>query len=417
MTPFGDDGPWASYRANDLVHLALGGPVMNCGYDPLPDGRYDLPPIAPAAWQSYIIAGEQLVIGILAAVFSRHRTGRGQYLSCAVHEAVAKSTELDLMNWVMRRSPLLRQTARHAAEKVSAVPTIAQTKDGRYLLTMLMGARNEAQVAAFLQPHGIAGDDDGAAEPTRRASGPSPAAPRSASAAPALLDLVQRFVRKHSYDTLPWLEAQAAGVMCAPLRRPHENVADEHWQARGTFAEVEHPELGRSLTYAVQQVGLDRAGLGHRPPGAAARRGHRADQSRFVRTEGRDSDRAGDDRAACSASPGPPARALSALGKPMPLAGIRIFDFSWFLASAGGTRFLAALGAECIKVEWKDSPDTRMAAMAPVGGRAARRGGDRPAARRHRPGHGRPVQQQERGQARPLAQRPAPRGPGRSPGG
>ena len=56
----------------------------------------------------------------------------------------------------------------------------------------------------------------------------------------------------------------------------------------------------------------------------------------------------------------------------MPLAGIRIFDFSWFLASAGGTRFLTALGAECIKVEWKDSPDTRMAAMAPVGGRAAR---------------------------------------------
>ncbi len=125
MTPFGDDGPWASYRANDLVHLALGGPVMNCGYDPLPDGHYDLPPIAPAAWQSYTIAGEQLVIGVLAAVFSRNRTGRGQYLSCAVHEAVAKSTELDLMNWVMRRSPLHRQTARHAAEKISAVPTIA----------------------------------------------------------------------------------------------------------------------------------------------------------------------------------------------------------------------------------------------------------------------------------------------------
>src|SRR5690606_12450919 len=49
-----------------------------------------------------------------------------------------------------------------------------------------------------------------------------------------------------------------------------------------------------------------------------------------------------------------------------------IFDFSWFLASAGGTRILAALGAECLKVEWKDNPDTRMAAMAPVGGREAR---------------------------------------------
>ena len=40
---------------------------------------------------------------------------------------------------------------------------------------------------------------------------------------------------------------------------------------------------------------------------------------------------------------------------------------AWFLASAGGTRFLAAMGAESYKVEWKDNPDTRLAAMAPVG--------------------------------------------------
>ncbi|MGD0700069.1 MAG: CoA transferase [Trebonia sp.] len=368
MTPFGDDGPWASYRANDLVHLALGGPVMNCGYDPLPDGRYDLPPIAPAAWHSYIIAGEQLVIGILAAVFSRQRTGRGQYLSCAVHEAVAKSTELDLMNWVMRRSPLLRQTARHAAEKVSAVPTIAQTKDGRYLLTMLMGAKNEAQVAAFLQSHGITSEIEGADadEAGKRAiPGSSAVGERSAR----LMDLVQRFVRKHSYATLPWLEAQAAGVMCAPLRKPHENVADQHWQARGTFAEVEHPELGRTLTYAVKKW------LSTGPGWVTGRR---------APLLGEDSGQVKGELAA--ATPGGPVTGaprtprvpsstpavLSALGKPMPLAGIRIFDFSWFLASAGGTRFLTALGAECIKVEWKDSPDTRMAAMAPVGGRAAR---------------------------------------------
>src|SRR4029434_9461841 len=59
-------------------------------------------------------------------------------------------------------------------------------------------------------------------------------------------------------------------------------------------------------------------------------------------------------------------------GKPFPLHGIRIVDFTWFLASAGGTRFLSAFGAESIKIEWKTHPDTRLAAMAPVGGREAR---------------------------------------------
>ena len=64
----------------------------------------------------------------------------------------------------------------------------------------------------------------------------------------------------------------------------------------------------------------------------------------------------------------PVAEELSPHGKPFPLHGIRILDFTWFLASAGGTRFLSAFGAESIKVELKSHPDTRMAAMAPSAG-------------------------------------------------
>src|SRR5579864_6115468 len=62
MSPFGDDGPWADWKASDLVHLALGGVMMNCGYDPKPDGEYDLPPIAPQMWHAYHIAGEQMAM-------------------------------------------------------------------------------------------------------------------------------------------------------------------------------------------------------------------------------------------------------------------------------------------------------------------------------------------------------------------
>ena len=73
-----------------------------------------------------------------------------------------------------------------------------------------------------------------------------------------------------------------------------------------------------------------------------------------------------------AAARAPVAEALSPRGKPFPLHGVRILDFTWFLASAGGTRFMSAFGAESIKVELKSHPDTRLAAMAPVGGRAAR---------------------------------------------
>ena len=47
-----------------LVHLALGGEMMNCGYDPDPNLEYDTPPIAPQVWHAYHIAGEQLATGI-----------------------------------------------------------------------------------------------------------------------------------------------------------------------------------------------------------------------------------------------------------------------------------------------------------------------------------------------------------------
>jgi crotonobetainyl-CoA:carnitine CoA-transferase CaiB-like acyl-CoA transferase len=362
MTAFGDSGPWSGFKGSDLVHLALGGPMMNCGYDPEPDGRYDLPPIAPQLWQSVVIAGEQLTIGIMAALLHQGRTGQGQSVSCAIHEAVSKSTELDLMNWVMRRVPMYRQTCRHAAEKVSALPTIAQTKDGRWVLIMPVGAKDHQRIYDFLARYGIVAEatlrvSDGAED--RAIPGSSPQSARDAR----LIELVQRMAHKYCYDNFPWQEAQEAGIACSPLRKPHENIFDPHWDARGTFAQVAHPELGVTLTYPVRKW------LSTEP---AWRVGRRAPLI------GEDSERVWTDLArtrprelTAQATP-PTLTARSPQNKPMPLDGVRVLDFTWFLASAGGTRFLSAFGAECIKVEWKSNPDTRIAAMAPVGGRAAR---------------------------------------------
>jgi len=75
-SPFGDDGPWAGFKGSDLVHLALGGVMMNCGYDPAPGGAYDLPPIAPQMWHAFHVAGEQLSVAIIAALLYRWRTGK-----------------------------------------------------------------------------------------------------------------------------------------------------------------------------------------------------------------------------------------------------------------------------------------------------------------------------------------------------
>jgi crotonobetainyl-CoA:carnitine CoA-transferase CaiB-like acyl-CoA transferase len=362
MTPFGDDGPWAKFKGSDLIHLALGGVMMNCGYDPDPSLHYDLPPIAPQLWHAYHIAGEQLVVGALAALLHRSRTGEGQDVSCAVHEAVSKNTELDLMSWVMRRAPLHRLTCRHAMEQPNHTPNVAHTKDGRWYISWGVGPRDEAKLVPFLDRYNMRADLEPPANDADLRARNVPGSSGSSERQAHILEVIQRFTRAFRYDTMPWREAQETGLLWAPLRKPHESALDEHWLQRNSFADVDHPDLGRSLRYCTSkwlstatswQIGRRAPTLGEHTEAVLAEppRVHKA-----------------------PAAPRAPKPALqSPHGKPFPLQNVRILDFSWFLASAGGTRFLAAMGAESLKVEWKENPDTRLAAMAPIGGREARR--------------------------------------------
>src|SRR5262249_33508373 len=254
MSPCGDEGPGADFKGSDLIHLALGGVVMNCGYDPAPDGTYDLPPIAPQMWHAFHIAGEQLAFSILAALLFRWRTGKGQRVSCAIHEAVAKSTEVDLMSWVMRRAPVLRQTCRHARETVPPLPSIAHTKDGRWVMANLGTRAGEgARLVEFLGRYKMAGDLTPEQSAAPQGGRFVPGTTAESEERFHTMEVIQRFVRAFTYANVPWREAQEAGMLWAPLRKPHENALDPHWIARGSCTDVEHPEVGRAFRYATSK--------------------------------------------------------------------------------------------------------------------------------------------------------------------
>jgi len=363
VTPFGDDGPWANFKGSDLIHLALGGVMMNCGYDPAPGGKYDLPPIAPQMWHAYHIAGEQLSMTILAALLYRFRTGVGQALACAVHQSVAVSTEVDLMSWVMRRAVVQRQTCRHAREGISAAPTIVHTKDGRWVMANLGNRPDDPQrLLEILKKYdldaGFNPETATAARGGRFVPGTGPSTAKRDEG----MEVMQRFVRAFTYENFPWREMQDAGLLVAPLRKPNENAVDEHWEARGSVTDIEHPELGKKFRYATSKwiSTANDWSVGRRAPLLN-------EDAATVMTPAKSATPAISPNAKVDPKEPPSKR-----GKPLPLKGIRIVDFSWFLASAGGTRFLSAFGAESIKIELKSHPDTRLAAMAPEGGREAR---------------------------------------------
>jgi crotonobetainyl-CoA:carnitine CoA-transferase CaiB-like acyl-CoA transferase len=363
ITPFGDSGAWADYAGSDLVHLALGGVMMNCGYDPQPDGQYDTPPIAPQMWQSYYIAGEMSVISILAALVYRLGTGRGQTLTTSVHQAVSQNTETDLPDWIFLGQTHRRVTCRHSTTSARS-PSIAITKDGRYLLPYRTYVRSQGdewdKTVQVLRKFSCAGDLGEA-----RYAGDYRDTPEARD---RLAQHVNTLIASFLYERDIWRDAQDLDLPWSPIRRPEENAADEHWLMRGAFFDVHHPELGESFRYTGAKWVTEEFEWrrGPRPPLVGE---HTAEvlaewsQARPAHARAYTSPRAQEPDL------------LSRHGQPFALSRVRVLDLSWMLASAGAGRFLSAMGADVIKVEHISRPDRmRFSPLGacPPGGRAER---------------------------------------------
>jgi crotonobetainyl-CoA:carnitine CoA-transferase CaiB-like acyl-CoA transferase len=338
ISPFGDDGPWQAYRGSDLVHLALGGVAMNCGYDPDPSGRYDTPPIAPQMWMSYQITGEMMAFAILAALSYCRETGTGQYVSSSVHDAVSKNTENDVPNWIYLGKEHVRQTCRHSNPTLSP-PVICASKDGRWHLPyrtyMTSAMKNDVpNTARLLGEYGMAGD---LADPRYD----DPEYVKQAAVAAHVSHVIDDFFSRIRAEVPIWTRAQQLGLPWSPIRQPEENIEDPHWAKRGTFVDVEHPDLGRSF------VDVGQKWVSTIP----WRQGMRAPVLGAASPEWTDCPRPGAAVRATTRGRTPAGELTSWRGAPFALSGVRIVDLSWLLASGGAGRFFAALGAEVIKVE------------------------------------------------------------------
>lgn len=346
ITPFGDDGPWADWKASDLVHLALGGLMMNCGYDADPSGHYELPPVAPQMWQAYAIAGELATIGILGALNHVLETGVGQLLTTSVHQAVAANTEVDVPEWIYMRRLLYRQTGRHAFpregvdQKGSASSRIVMTKDGRWVLPYRTYLPNDSghgsveNLIALLRSFRAGDIDDPRYDDSDYIQRPEVVA--------HIDRLLANLVASHTFDRDLFRDGLDAGFAWAPVRRPEENAVDPHWRTRETFIDLEYPELGETFT----QIRAKWVA-----PGIPWRSGPRAplmgEHTAAVREEW----------ARLPPRERPPLRPVRIDPEHRPptrkfaLTGVRVVDLTWMLASAGAGRYLAAQGAEVIKVE------------------------------------------------------------------
>jgi crotonobetainyl-CoA:carnitine CoA-transferase CaiB-like acyl-CoA transferase len=241
ITPFGLDGPYRDLKTTDLVQMALGGIMAVCGYDPDKERKYDTPPIAPAMWHSFHLGGEYAAIALMAAINFRELTREGQFIDVSVHEAVNTCTEVAIPTYIYSGQVVMRQTARHAATIITHA-RLTESADGVYMLASISPfVREQRALTELADSLGIAHvlgtpeftqlekDDAGAAALYRN-------------------DILVQIIEGLKADDL-FHKAQALGLAWSPIRRPEDNLNDPHFAARQTFAEIEHPELGRTLRY------------------------------------------------------------------------------------------------------------------------------------------------------------------------
>ncbi len=81
LTPFGQTGPYAGWRASDLTAVAMSG-NLHCTGDP------DRAPVRCAMPVSYYHAGIEAAVGVAFALLARERSGHGEHVDVALQEAM-----------------------------------------------------------------------------------------------------------------------------------------------------------------------------------------------------------------------------------------------------------------------------------------------------------------------------------------
>lgn len=319
ISPFGQTGPMAGWRARELNAAATGGYVLSVG---LPDREpLEVPPNSIEA-----LAGLHAAAAIVTGLFDRDRSGRGHRIDIAVAEVAACVFEGTAVAVYVKQGHRTRRAGYRSSR--SFPHAILPCADG-YV------AVHAGQSDMWQRLVELTGDPTWRTDPRfqRRAT-------IGRSYADEAYDLLNTWLGRHTRAELLAIGIDHH-VPLGPVRTLDEVLEDPQLAHRGAFVELDHPEVG-PLRYFGLPFGPDFPWGFDRP---APTLGEHTDEV-LLEVRPRPSGRHLPD------APGEADRLR------LPLAGIRVMDFGHIVAGPMIGGFLADLGAEVIKVESRRHLDT-----------------------------------------------------------
>ncbi len=239
ITPFGQEGPYKDYKSSDIVMMAMGG-LMHLTGDP------DRPPVRISFPQAYLHAGAGAAEGTMIAHYYREITGEGQWVDESAQESMSETPLNVTWHWDINKDGFHRMGAfRIGLSMDGALRVIWECKDG-YVNFAIMGRQFLAMQKAlnqWLESEGIAPD-------FLKEIDWETFSPLTANQAELdqISESVAKLFLKHTKAEL-YEEAIKRRILFCPVTTIADVLQDPQLSVRDFWQEVEHPELGTTITY------------------------------------------------------------------------------------------------------------------------------------------------------------------------
>jgi alpha-methylacyl-CoA racemase len=160
MTGWGQDGPWASMAGHDIGYIAITGALNAIG-------RVDGPPQPPINLLGDFGGGTMfLLVGVLAALWERERSGHGQVIDAAIVDGTAALT-----SYIYGMTALGLWTEQRGVNRLdTGAPfyDVYETADGQWMAVGAIEPQFWAELVRLLELDDLPGQNDTARWPELR---------------------------------------------------------------------------------------------------------------------------------------------------------------------------------------------------------------------------------------------------------
>ena len=242
ITPFGQDGPKASYADSDLIVMPASGVLILYGDE-------DRPPIRMSVPQAYLHACADAAGAALIAYYDRLNTGLGQRVDVAAQESLTLAQQSTLLAATLGADETRRMAGGVKMGPIR-VPLVWEAKDGLVTCVFLFGSALGVftrKLINYIHEQGFCDqatrDKDWLAYGDMLLTGREPFEEYERVKG-VVANFLRSMTKAESFDL-----ARRHGFLIAPLATIDDVLANPQFIAREYWQTIEDRELGLTLTY------------------------------------------------------------------------------------------------------------------------------------------------------------------------